>query len=77
MKKNVELTEKGTVLGVIIVLCIVYMIGFLTSSRKGSSVEFTRSDIQAIECAMEMYGDSVIVTKDKDGSLILNLGEID
>lgn len=77
MKKNIELTDKGTILGVIIVLCIVYILGFLTNGKFEKEVEFTKSDIQAIESAMGMYGDTVVVMKNKDGDLIINLGKID
>lgn len=74
MRKSVELSERGTILAVIVVLALVYILGFLTN-KKEENVEFTKSDIQAIESAMDMYGDTVIVTKDKDGGLVLKLGK--
>lgn len=77
MKKNIELTDKGTILAIIIALCVMYMVGFLTNGKFEKEVEFTKSDIQAIENAMGMYGDTVVVMKNKKGDLIINLGNVD
>lgn len=77
MKKNIELTDKGTVLTVIIVLCLMYVMGFITSNQMKGETKFTKADIEVIDKTMRMYGDEIIVMKDKDGNLILNLGEID
>lgn len=75
--KKVEIGEKTTILVVIVILAILYLVGVFTGFKKERSVEFTITDIRAIESAMEIYGDTIIVSKNKKGELILNIRQIE
>lgn len=70
-----EINTKGLLLLGFTVVILIFLVGYLSNSKSKEPVTFTGSDIEDINEAIEMYGDDILVTKDEDGNLIINLGE--
>lgn len=75
VKKVEKMKEEKIILGAIVVLAVIWIVSVFSNFNKKEEIVYTRSDIQAIETAMDQFGDDITVTKDKKGNLILNIGQ--
>lgn len=70
---KMELNEKGILLIGVIILTLTFALGWVCS-KGGGSITLTTNDVNAINKAIEVYGDDITITKSYDGNLRINLG---
>ena len=64
--------DKKILLGLMVLIGFIFMIGYLSNNKRNEDIIFTKSDIEAINTAIETYGDDVEVSKE-DGNLIIRI----
>lgn len=64
--------DKKILLGLMVLIGFIFMIGYLSNNKKSEDVIFTKSDVEAINTAIETYGDDVEVSKE-DGNLVIRI----
>lgn len=77
--RTIELNGKGILLVVIVILTLVFALGFMTSEKRRQEQDptiFTREDLERIAQLQELEDDSksgaeICAYKDKDGNLII------
>ena len=77
--KTIELNEKGILLVVVVILTLVFALGFMTSEKRGQDQNptvFTREDLERIAQLQEIEDNSksgaeIWAYKDKDGNLMI------
>ncbi len=77
MSEKVKLDEKTTLIIVVLILCLVFSLGFLTSKKEGGKdvTIFTEDDLNRITQLKEMEEDGseaeIFAYKDEDGNLMI------
>lgn len=75
---KVEANGKGILAIAGMILSLTFVLGWtMCAKTRDGNVVFTQADMKAINTAMETYGDEITVEKDRDGNLILNLGNVE
>lgn len=64
--------DKKILLGLMVLIGFIFMLGYLSNNKKNEDVIFTKSDVEAINTAIETYGDDVEVSKE-DGNLVIRI----
>lgn len=74
-QKNISKEMNGGFLCLALIVTIIGMCIMYFGGSKEEYVTFTSKDIEAIEKAMDTYGEDITVSITKDGELTINLGE--